>query len=92
MNKLNNQELLELLKTDVKSFNVYREEYADQEIDFSNANLKGVNLQVRNSLKSANFVGAKLENNSRIYTYLNYCINEAKSVHDDIILKIIREI
>ena len=33
-----------------------------------------------------------LENNSRIYTYLNYCINEAKSVHDDIILKIIREI
>lgn len=62
MNKLNNQELLELLKTDVKSFNVYREEYADQEIDFSNANLKGVNLQVRNSLKSANFVGAKLEN------------------------------
>ena len=33
-----------------------------------------------------------LENNYRIYTYLNYCINEAKSEHDDIILKIIREI
>lgn len=33
-----------------------------------------------------------LENNSRIYTYLNYCINEAKSDHDDMILKIIREI
>jgi len=32
------------------------------------------------------------ENKSVIYTNLNYCINEAKSGHDDMILKIIREI
>ena len=30
------------------------------------------------------------ENKSVIYTNLNYCINEAKSYHDDMILKIIR--
>jgi len=32
------------------------------------------------------------ENKSVLYTNLNYCINEAKSGHDDMILKIIREI
>ena len=32
------------------------------------------------------------ENNSVLQTNLNYCINQAKSDHDDMILKIIREI
>lgn len=72
MNKLNDKELLKLLKTDVQSFNDYRNHFPDQKIDFTRgnlefidlngANLKGVNLQVRNSLKFANFVGANLEN------------------------------
>lgn len=39
MNKLNNKELLELLKKDVKAFNDYREYSPNQEIDFSSADL-----------------------------------------------------
>lgn len=57
MNKLNNQELLELLKTDVKAFNDYREYYPNQEIDFSGADLK----QVWDTFKGHIILGANLE-------------------------------
>jgi|DEB0MinimDraft_10_1074344.scaffolds.fasta_scaffold352824_2 uncharacterized protein YjbI with pentapeptide repeats len=63
MNKLNNKELLELLKTDVKTFNLYREEYADQEIDFSNANISWANLTGAN-LCNANLTGAFIFNSN----------------------------
>jgi len=83
MNKLNNKELLELLKTDVKTFNLYREEYADQEIDFSNANLEGVNLKGANlkgvyfrwdSLKTANLKGVDFTGSKITFTYLQASI------------------
>ena len=75
MNQLNNKQLLELIKNDVKEFNAYRSEYTDQEIDFENANLykanlEGVNLSLaylsganleEAYLRGANLVGANLE-------------------------------
>ena len=54
MSELNNQELLELLKTDVKAFNDYREYYHNQIIDFYNANLE------RADLRGADLRGANL--------------------------------
>lgn len=39
MKKINNKELLELLKNDAQAFNEYRREYKDQIIDFSNMHI-----------------------------------------------------
>jgi hypothetical protein len=39
MKQLNDKKLLELIKTDVKGFNAYREEYPNQEINFKDAYL-----------------------------------------------------
>ena len=63
MKQLNNKELLELLKKDVKSFNDYRVKFPEQEIDFSGAdldkewaNLKGLIITGAN-LDGINFEG-----------------------------------
>lgn len=59
MNKLNDKELLELLKKDVKSFNGYRTQFHEQKIDFSGADLGGADLEGV-YLRDANFKGANL--------------------------------
>lgn len=60
MKKMNDDQLLELLKTSVNGFNEYRQEYPDQKIDFSYRNLKGVNF-FRASLHKVNFRGSNLK-------------------------------
>jgi uncharacterized protein YjbI with pentapeptide repeats len=64
--KLNNKELLELIKTDIKAFNSYKEKYHWQKINFSNANLKGLNLEYANlgdvNLQYADLSYATLKN------------------------------
>ena len=60
MNKLNNKELLELIKKNVIYFNRYREKYPNQEINFSNANLEGVYLDGADLYK-ADLYDANLE-------------------------------
>ena len=63
--KLNNKQLLELIKTDVEAFNDYREKYPDQKINFERANFERGNLEHANfkkaNLERANFEHANLE-------------------------------
>jgi len=59
MEKLNDKELLQLIKTDVKGFNAYREEYPNQKIDFSDDNLYKAYLEDAN-LEGANLYKANL--------------------------------
>ena len=54
MKELNNEELLELIKTDVEKFNNYRAEFPNQKIDFENVNF------VCADLRGADFTGANL--------------------------------
>ena len=74
MNKLNDKELLELLKNNVKAFNDYRIRFPNQKIDFfednlSEANLVGADLKEAN-LRYADFKEANLEGANLRYANL----------------------
>ena len=70
MNKLNDKELLELLKTDVQAFNVYREECPNQNIDFSDSDLNCLDINADNfylnlsyiNFQNSTFKFAKIKN------------------------------
>ena len=57
MEKMSNDQLLELIKTDVKKFNEYRKENPEQEIDFSHVDLRGANL-FGADLRGVDLIGA----------------------------------
>jgi uncharacterized protein YjbI with pentapeptide repeats len=59
MKELNNEELLELIKTDVEKFNNYRAEFPNQKIDFENVNFVCADLRGAD-FRGADFTGADL--------------------------------
>tara|TARA_R100000406_G_scaffold61303_2_gene42631 strand:+ start:2726 stop:3388 length:663 start_codon:yes stop_codon:yes gene_type:complete len=81
--KLNNQELLELLKKDVNAFNDYRENYPNQIIDFCNANLSENNLAGSN-ISNCNFTRCYLSNSDlRNVKAKGACFKYAEAEHCD---------
>lgn len=60
METMNNDQLLELLKSDVNKFNQYREENPQQEIDFSHEDLSGADLSGAD-LFGADLYGLKID-------------------------------
>lgn len=64
METMNNDQLLELLKSDVNKFNQYRKEYSDQKIDLYEADLYKLDLRYADLYKvdlyHANLIGADL--------------------------------
>tara|TARA_R100000458_G_C8043836_1_gene94016 strand:+ start:85 stop:369 length:285 start_codon:yes stop_codon:yes gene_type:complete len=74
MNKLTDKELLELLKTDVESFNNYRDHFPDQKINFTLFNFEFIDLNGANlqgiDLRGANLLLANIENANIDYANL----------------------
>ena len=92
MEKMNDKQLLELLKNDVNKFNQYREENPQQEIDFSHEDLSGADL-FGADLNGVDLIGADLRGANLIWADLggaNMAFMKALSNDKEMIIRAMR--